>query len=249
MVRRPDGMSNSILLVHPEPRIRRFAAATLSSAGYDVRVADYPAAGGGGQPDVVLAAWSGPGAFAAQWARIAGESGAGASRIILMAPREELGAAAAALDEGIDDCIGVPFAPGELLARIRACLRRPAAGARRQQVSSGRVMLDLAVHRVLVDGRPIALAPTEFRLLAFFLENQGRVFSRDELLRRAWAKNIKAGLRTVDVHVRRLRQQLEPFGCERMIQTVRGFGYRFAVESAAPGARTAQRALTGSGSA
>src|SRR5881394_2894261 len=74
----------------------------------------------------------------------------------------------------------------------------------------------------------VDLAPTEFRLMAFFLENQGRVFSRDELLRRAWSKNVKAGHRTVDVHVRRLRQLLEPFGCDRCIQTVRGFGYRFA---------------------
>jgi len=79
-----------------------------------------------------------------------------------------------------------------------------------------------------VSDQLIDLAPTEFRLMAFFLENQGRVFSRDELLRRAWSKNIKAGHRTVDVHVRRLRQLLEPFECDSYIQTVRGFGYRFA---------------------
>jgi two-component system phosphate regulon response regulator PhoB len=84
---------------------------------------------------------------------------------------------------------------------------------------------------MLVNDRVVDLAPTEFRLMAFLLENQGRVFNRNELLTRAWAKNIKAGHRTVDVHVRRLRQQLEPFGCEDMIQTVRGFGYRFSAES------------------
>jgi two-component system phosphate regulon response regulator PhoB len=89
-------------------------------------------------------------------------------------------------------------------------------------------VLDKAVHCLFVNEKPVDLAPTEFRLMAFFLENQGRVFSRDELLRRAWSKNIKAGHRTVDVHVRRLRQLLEPFGCDDFIQTVRGFGYRFA---------------------
>ena len=90
-------------------------------------------------------------------------------------------------------------------------------------------MLDKGVHVLLVSDRPVSLAPTEFRLMSFFLENQGRVFSRDELLRRAWSRKIKAGHRTVDVHVRRLRQLLEPFGCDDMIQTVRGFGYRFSV--------------------
>jgi two-component system phosphate regulon response regulator PhoB len=89
-------------------------------------------------------------------------------------------------------------------------------------------VLDIAVQCLLVDNQPVEVAPRDFRLLSFFLENQGRVFSRDDLLRRAWSKNIKAGHRTVDVHVRRLRQVLEPFNCEDMIQTVRGFGYRFA---------------------
>jgi two-component system phosphate regulon response regulator PhoB len=84
------------------------------------------------------------------------------------------------------------------------------------------------VHSLTVNQQLVDLAPTEFRLLAFFLENQGRVFSRDELLRRAWSRNIRAGHRTVDVHVRRLRQLLEPFECDALIQTVRGFGYRFA---------------------
>ena len=99
---------------------------------------------------------------------------------------------------------------------------------RPDQLTAGPVVLDKAVHCLTVNDQLVELAPTEFRLMAFFLENQGRVFSRDELLRRAWSKNIKAGHRTVDVHVRRLRQLLEPFGCDDLIQTVRGFGYRFA---------------------
>ncbi len=102
-------------------------------------------------------------------------------------------------------------------------------------------MLDKAVHRLLVRGKEVALSPAEFRLLAFLLENQGRVFSRDELLRGAWPKNITAGGRTVDVHVRRLRQLLEPFGCDDIIQTVRSFGYRLALPSAEARGAIAER--------
>ena len=93
-------------------------------------------------------------------------------------------------------------------------------------LTAGPLVLDKGIHRLLVDGKEVSLSPAEFRLLAFLLENQGRVFSREELLRGAWPKNITAGGRTVDVHVRRLRQLLEPFGCDDIIQTVRSFGYR-----------------------
>jgi two-component system phosphate regulon response regulator PhoB len=97
---------------------------------------------------------------------------------------------------------------------------------RPDELTAGALVLDKAMHRLTIRGREVALSPAEFRLLAFLLENQGRVFSRDELLRGAWPKNITAGGRTVDVHVRRLRQLLEPFGCDGIIQTVRSFGYR-----------------------
>ena len=118
--------------------------------------------------------------------------------------------------------------PSSSRESTRACAGPLAATARPDLLAAGPVVLDKAAHCLTVNERSIDLAPTEFRLMAFFLENQGRVFSRDELLRRAWSKNIRAGHRTVDVHVRRLRQLLEPFECDRYIQTVRGFGYRFA---------------------
>jgi two-component system phosphate regulon response regulator PhoB len=137
--------------------------------------------------------------------------------------------AVAALEFGADDCLALPFEPSELVARVNACLRRPLATIRPDQLTVGPLVLDKAVHRLLVRGQEVSLSPAEFRLLAFLLENQGRVFSRDELLRGAWPKNITAGGRTVDVHVRRLRQLLEPFGCDDIIQTVRSFGYRLAL--------------------
>lgn len=225
-------MGSTVLVVHADPRIRRSVRDTLRMAGYAVDELEEVAVTEAGQPDVIAVDWAALDPFDEYLQRIRSFPATRSSRILVMAPREDLDAAVEALEYGADDCIGIPFAPPELLARIRACLRRPAARVHSESLRAGPLMLDVAVHRVLVHGKPIQLAPTEFRLMAFFLENQGRVFSRGELLRRAWAKNIKAGPRTVDVHVRRLRQQLEPFGCEKMIQTVRGFGYRFVATSA-----------------
>jgi two-component system phosphate regulon response regulator PhoB len=148
------------------------------------------------------------------------------SRLIVWADQSDIASAVAALEFGADDCLALPFAHSELVARVNACLRRPVATTRPDQLAAGPVVLDKAVHRLTVRGEEVSLSPAEFRLLAFLLENQGRVFSRAELLRGAWPKNITAGGRTVDVHVRRLRQLLEPFGCDDIIQTVRSFGYR-----------------------
>jgi two-component system phosphate regulon response regulator PhoB len=117
-----------------------------------------------------------------------------------------------------------------LLVRVKACLTRPRAAPKAERLVAGPIVLDRQRHQVSIDDESLELAPTEFRLLAFFLENQGRVFSRNELLMRAWSANVKAGDRTVDVHVRRLRQQLERYRCDDMIQTVRGFGYRLRAD-------------------
>jgi two-component system phosphate regulon response regulator PhoB len=148
------------------------------------------------------------------------------SRVIVWAEQGEIGDAAMALELGADDCLALPLDAAELVARANACLRRPLAAMRPDELTAGPLVLDKAMHRLMIRGREVALSPAEFRLLAFLLENQGRVFSREELLRGAWPKNITAGGRTVDVHVRRLRQLLEPFGCDVLIQTVRSFGYR-----------------------
>ncbi len=171
-------------------------------------------------------------------ARLRDQEATRQSRVIVWASQADIHEAVNCLEFGADDCLSVPFNEAELIARANACLRRPPATARPDQLTAGPLILDKGVHCLLVDNQLVDLAPTEFRLMAFFLENQGRVFSRDELLRRAWSKHIKAGHRTVDVHVRRLRQVLEPFGCEHMIQTVRGFGYRFGGITRDPRPRT-----------
>ena len=121
----------------------------------------------------------------------------------------------------------LPFTTEELLGRVNACLRRSPVTLG-YAASDARIHIDDCSHQLFVCGEAVELSPTEFRLISFFLRHPGRMFSREELLGRAWPKRVNAGGRTVDVHVRRLRKILEPYRCENMIQTVRGFGYRFS---------------------
>jgi two-component system phosphate regulon response regulator PhoB len=153
-----------------------------------------------------------------------------ASRIIVVAPEPEISEAIGALEYGADDCLATPFTAEELVGRVNACFRRPSMVGRRDRMRAGPLLLDRISRRLFVSEECVTLAPTEFRLMEFFIEHHGRAFSRQELLQQAWPRKVKAGRRTVDVNVRRLRQALEPFGCEHLIQTVRGFGYRFSLE-------------------
>ena len=132
------------------------------------------------------------------------------------------------LEGGADDYITKPFSPRELLARIQAVLRRAAPAGATDVIETGRLKLDDASHRVSAGERQIALGPTEYRLLHFFMTRPERVFSRAQLLDRVWGGNTYVEERTVDVHIRRLRKALEPFGLQALVQTVRGAGYRFS---------------------
>ena len=219
-------MNHSVLLIHGDAVVRRSARDVLETAGYrvtertELRLTELEAA------DVLLIEWSAlsPLSESLRWLR-SHERGR-STRVLLLVDRPNMSSAIAALEFGADDCIAAPVDGEELLVRISASLRRPPAKLRDEALRAGPVELDPGMHQLTVSGEPVELAPTEFRLMTFLLEHQGRVFSREELLNRAWSQNVTAGPRTVDVHVRRLRQQLEPFGCESMIQTVRGFGYR-----------------------
>ncbi len=148
-------------------------------------------------------------------------------RIVLVSTRNEASDIAMALDSGADDFVAKPAHPVELLARANAALRRPALPAANGCVITGPIRLDSVSHTVTANGGELSLAPVEFRLLAFFMRNGSRVLSRPLLLEQVWNRRAGIGERTVDVHVRRLRALLEPHGCADMIQTVRGFGYRF----------------------
>ena len=136
-----------------------------------------------------------------------------------------------ALESGADDFIGKPIDERELRARISACLRRPANTTAAPEINAGGIAIDAISHRVLVDEKPLSLAPREYQLLLFMISHQDRVFSRKQLLSQVWNRDDSVGPRTVDVHVRRLRSLLEPFGYARYVQTVRGSGYRFSLEN------------------
>ena len=133
----------------------------------------------------------------------------------------------AGLDGGADDYVVKPFSHRELLARIRAALRRGEAAAG-EVVTAGELALDMASHRVTVAGAEVALGPTEYRLLEFFMKHPERVYSRAQLLDRVWGGGVYVEERTVDVHIRRIRKALEPHDYDKLVQTVRGSGYRFS---------------------
>ena len=222
-------MSESILVVHPDSALRRDVRYLLDGKDYRISETDELSIAEIGSPDLALIAWQvlDPPSESLRWLRQ--RASPLPLRVIVLADRDEYGAAVRALEYGADDCVSTPLKREELTARVSAALTRAQLPVTQDRLTAGPITLDRRVHRVSVHEKHVELAPTEFRLLAFLLENQGRVFSRNELLTRAWSSNVKAGHRTVDVHVRRLRQQLEPFQCEEMIQTVRGFGYRLRV--------------------
>jgi two-component system phosphate regulon response regulator PhoB len=145
--------------------------------------------------------------------------------IIMLTARGEEADRVRGLDAGADDYIAKPFSPSELLARIRAVLRRIRPALAEEVLTYGGLVMDIATHKVTRNGREVHLGPTEFRLLRFFLEHPGRVLSRDQLLDSVWGRDIYVEQRTVDVHIRRLRKALNGEGEDDVIRTVRSAGY------------------------
>jgi two-component system phosphate regulon response regulator PhoB len=150
--------------------------------------------------------------------------------IIMLTARGEEEDRVKGLEVGADDYVTKPFSPRELLARINAVLRRSSPAGEDERVEVNGLVLDSAGHRVSACGQPVHLGPTEFRLLQFFMTHPERVYSRGQLLDRVWGGNVYIEERTVDVHIRRLRKALTPFGFEALVQTVRGAGYRFSTQ-------------------
>jgi len=227
-----------ILVVEDESAIAELISINLRHAGYEVTLA-----GNAEQaqlevdrvlPDLVVLDWMLPGqtglALARQW------RGATRTRelpIILLTARAEEVDKVSGLDAGADDYLTKPFSTNELLARIRAVLRRKAPEALDTAVEVGGLVLDPGTRRVSREGVEVKLGPTEFRLLHFFMTHPERVHSRSQLLDRVWGDHVFIEERTVDVHVKRLREALEKVSCARMIETVRGAGYRLTRQSSA----------------
>jgi two-component system phosphate regulon response regulator PhoB len=229
-------MAQTILVVEDERPIFDMLAFNLGRAGYDVRSAvngqEAREAIANGRPDLVLMDWMLPDVSGLELTRqLKRDPQTREIPVIMLTARAAESDRVAGLDGGADDYVVKPFSPRELLARIRAALRRAGASAD-EVLTAGRLRLDTASHEVTVDEEEIALGPTEFRLLEFFMQHPERVWSRAQLLDRVWGGNVYVEERTIDVHIRRLRKALEPSGYDKLIRTVRGAGYRLSLRQA-----------------
>jgi two-component system phosphate regulon response regulator PhoB len=224
----------TILVVEDEPAILELLKVNLADAGYDVRAAPdaetAQAVVNATLPDLVLLDWMLPGqsglAFAKQ---LRADTRTRELPIIMVTARSDESDKVAGLEAWVDDYVTKPFSPRELKARIKSVLRRRAPEAAQEVLVAGPLQLDPATHRATAHGQQVHLGPTEFRLLRFLLARPERVHSRTQLLDQVWGDQVYIEERTVDVHIRRLRVALEPFGVDSMIETVRGSGYRLAV--------------------
>jgi two-component system phosphate regulon response regulator PhoB len=226
-------MSATILVVEDEPGIQEVLKFNLGQHGHDVLVAaDAEQAFDmlrGALPDLILLDWMLPGMSGIDFARrVRADHRLKGVPIIMLTARTEERDKVLGLDTGADDYITKPFSPRELMARIKAVLRRRAPQMTDDPVEIAGLRLDPVSHRVFGDGTPLELGPTEFRLLHFLMTHPERVYSRSQLLDHVWGDHVFVEERTVDVHIRRLRSALEPTGHNRLIQTVRGSGYRLS---------------------
>jgi two-component system phosphate regulon response regulator PhoB len=220
-----------ILVVEDEPAIAELIAVNLRHNGFAPTVVfDGDAAQrevDAVLPDVILLDWMLPGesgvSLAKRWRSL---DRLKTVPIILLTARSEESDKVQGLDSGADDYITKPFSTQELLARIRAVLRRRAPEAVNDSVQVGALTLDAATHRVTLDGQELKIGPTEFKLLHYFMKHPERVHSRASLLDRIWGDHVFIEERTVDVHVKRLREGLGT--ASSMIETVRGAGYRLS---------------------
>ena len=230
-------MQKRILIVDDEPAIRDMVAFALRKGEYepihagDAREAQTAIADN--VPDLILLDWMLPGTsgldLARRWRK---DSMTRDIPIIMLTARGEENDRVSGLEAGVDDYVVKPFSARELLARIRAVMRRSREDDEEGNVAVGALRIDGAAHRVFAQNgdvaSPVAIGPTEYRLLHFFMTHAERAYSRAQLLDQVWGGSVYVEERTVDVHIRRLRKTLEPHGVENMVQTVRGSGYRFS---------------------
>ncbi len=226
----------SILVVEDEDAIRDMLVMVLEQAGFEVtEVASAEKAQMGlshNTPDLILLDWMLPGISGIEFARRLKKDDAFRDiPIILLTARGEEEDKVRGLEIGADDYVTKPFSPKELVARINAVMRRSGKTSDARQIKLGDLLLDTEQHRLTIEGKGLDVSPTEFRLVHFFMMNPDKVYSRTQLLDQVWGRSVYIEERTVDVHIRRLRKILSEYGREEMVQTVRGFSYRFSVSS------------------
>ena len=229
-------MPVTILVVEDEPAIQSLIEINLRRSGYAVALAgDAPTAQAiinETLPALVLLDWMLPGVSGIEFARrLRRDARTKSLPIIMLTARGEERDKVDALEGGADDYVTKPFSARELMARIKALLRRNAPQSTDDLIKIGELLLDPVSHRVCANEETVNLGPTEFRLLHFLMAHPERVHSRAQLLDRIWGDGVFVEERTVDVHIRRLRAALESSRCDSMIQTVRGTGYRFSAQS------------------
>lgn len=226
--------TKTVLIVDDEAAIRDMLKVALEMAGFrcleaknayeaQITMTDF-------SPDLVLLDWMMPEVTGIEllrrWRRHPETKDI---PVIMLTAKTETDSLVKGLDTGADDYISKPFSPRELVARIKAILRRVEDGANEGVIKVSDLVMDPEARLVTIGGATVSLGPTEYRLLEFFLHHQNRAYTRDQLLNNVWGANVYIDERTIDVHIRRLRKALAPHGCDLYIQTVRGFGYRFAV--------------------
>jgi len=224
-------MATHILIVEDEPEIRELLNFSLTRAGFRVTEA------GSGEsalqqlfnqlPDLVIVDWMLPGMSGVDLAkRIRKDEVTSSLPLMMLTARNDEADVLKSFDTGIDDYMSKPFSPKELIARIKALMRRSGVPEDELIEASG-IQIDLSSHRLIIQGQNVNIGPTEYRLLELLMRHPDRVFERDQLLDRIWGRSTYIEIRTVDVHILRLRKVLKPFGLDGTIQTVRSVGYRF----------------------
>ena len=223
----------TILVVDDDPAIREMIKLALTRGGYEVQEAgntlDARQTIARQIPDLILLDWMLPGQSGFEFARaLQRDSAHRQIPVIMLTARGQEEDKVAALETGADDYVAKPFSVSELLARIKAVLRRTLRDSDGEILETGTLRLDPTTHRVSINNTSLELAPMEFQLLQFFMAHPERVYNRQQLIDRVWGTSVWVEERTVDVHIRRLRKTLEPSGHDRLVQTVRGSGYRFS---------------------
>lgn len=224
----------NVLVVEDEDAIRDMLVMVLGQSGLRVEAVDSAEQAqevlAEASPDLLLLDWMLPGISGVEFARrLKKDESFKDLPIILLTARGEEEDKVRGLENGADDYVTKPFSPKELIARIKAVMRRSGKSGDNRQIMLGNLLLDTEQHRLMISGKCLDVSPTEFRLMHFFMVNPDKVYSRAQLLDQVWGRSVYIEERTVDVHIRRLRKILAEYDSEELVQTVRGFGYRFSV--------------------
>ena len=227
--------NKTILVVDDEPAILEMVEFAIRNTGFKTILAQDSMQAmsliAESKPDLILLDWMLPVISGVDLARrLKSEDLTRHIPIIMLTARAEEGDKLRGFEVGVDDYVTKPFSTRELIARINAVLRRVDPKQEDEALEVDGLKLDPVTHRAYAGEDTIQLGPTEFRLLQFFMTHPERVYSREQLLDRVWGQNVYIEERTVDVHIRRLRKELSRYSCDKMVQTVRGAGYRFSVQ-------------------